>query len=106
MSSKKELDVEEALHRVASHARVKGVVMFNRADGATVKTTLDPADTAHYLTIVVNILKYSTEAVQEDGAKDEIQFMRIKTRQSDLLIAPEGAYCLFALIDDEGAQSQ
>ncbi|KIR63868.1 dynein light chain roadblock-type [Cryptococcus bacillisporus CA1873] len=92
------------MEQLASHPNVIGTIILSRTDNAIIKTTgkvFDGEGGKRYAAAVENIVKSVADALAacNDGEKDDLRFMRIRTMKHELIITPDEKYILVVLQD-------
>lgn len=80
-------EIEDALTRLSAQPGVLGTLVAT-ADGAPVRSSLDPALAAEYGALFSGLAARARVAVRELDASDELTFLRVRTRRGEVLVAP------------------
>jgi dynein light chain roadblock-type len=81
--------VDETVKRLASHKGVVGIVIAN-GDGVPIRTTLDQDLAVQYAALVSQLAIKARHMVRElaDDGTDDLQFLRVRTKRHEIMIAP------------------
>lgn len=84
-------EIEEILGRIKTHKNVQGFIITN-SKGEIIKTTYQGDKKVEGDKILANIpdLVYKTQiSVKNINQSNDLQFLRLKTKYNELLIAPD-----------------
>ena len=81
--------VEETVKRLSSHKGVVGIVIVN-GDGVPIRTTLDQELAVQYAALVSQLTLKARHMVRElaDDGTDDLQFLRVRSKRHEIMIAP------------------
>ncbi|KAL6766624.1 LC7 [Auxenochlorella protothecoides x Auxenochlorella symbiontica] len=89
--------VDETIKRLASYKGVRGILVAT-ADGVPVRTTLEQDAAQQYAALATTLASKARSMVREIASDDELQFLRVRSRRGEIMIAPgadkERQYCL------------
>lgn len=98
--------VDETVKRLAAHRGVKGVVVAT-AEGVPIRSTLDNDAAQQHAALATMLSIRAKSAVKELDPEDELQFLRIRGRKGEILVAPGGgADRPFCLVVVQSASSE
>mmetsp|Transcript_22838 Transcript_22838/g.48217 ORF Transcript_22838/g.48217 Transcript_22838/m.48217 type:complete len:111 (-) Transcript_22838:1313-1645(-) len=90
-------EIEETIARISSHNGVEGVMIMNR-QGAIVKSTLvDKEQTKTQSAELTNLTAKASNIVALLNPDDELKFLRIRSKQREILVSPEKEYILVVI---------
>mmetsp|Transcript_13900 Transcript_13900/g.33571 ORF Transcript_13900/g.33571 Transcript_13900/m.33571 type:complete len:99 (-) Transcript_13900:620-916(-) len=89
-------DVEEAVKRLNSHKGVIGMLIINN-DGIPIKTTLEPAETVQHAALITHFTAKAKSVIRALDKNNELTFLRIRSRNHEIMIAPDKDYILVVL---------
>merc|ERR1711892_1020923 len=89
-------ELEETLKRLGQHAGVLGTIVVN-SDGIAVKTTMDAAQTVQYTALISGLTKQARSMVRNIDPVNELNFVRIRSKKNEILIAPDRDYILIVV---------
>ena len=89
-------EVEETMKRLSSHKGVVGVLIIN-SEGIPVKSTLDNALAVQYAALISQLSQKAQMVVQDVDPQDELQFLRVRTKKYEWMIAPHADYCMIVI---------
>eukprot|EP00824_Muranothrix_gubernata_P002000 TRINITY_DN12347_c0_g1_i1.p1 TRINITY_DN12347_c0_g1~~TRINITY_DN12347_c0_g1_i1.p1 ORF type:complete len:114 (+),score=5.05 TRINITY_DN12347_c0_g1_i1:31-372(+) len=88
--------VEEILNRINTHKGVKGILIINQ-DGNAIKTTMDQKETIEYATLISQFISKAKESVGKLWEGEEVTFLRLRSRQHEIMVAPDNNFSLIVL---------
>jgi len=80
-------EIEKAFKRLLSQQGVVGVMCFT-LQGATVRTTLTPEETASYARVLTPFLNQAKSVSTIVNPKEDLVLLRLTTRKNELIIVP------------------
>lgn len=80
--------VEETFKRLQSHKGVLGCIVIN-SDGIAIRSTFDNELTVQYAALVSHFTVKARSAVRKLDSENELQFLRIRSKKHEIMIAPE-----------------
>ncbi|KAL7470346.1 hypothetical protein ACHAXS_010566 [Conticribra weissflogii] len=90
-------EMEETIARISSHKGVEGVMIMNR-QGAMIKSTLeDKEQTTAQSAELSNLTAKASSVVALLNPDDELKFLRIRSKQREILVSPEKEYILVVI---------
>jgi dynein light chain roadblock-type len=115
-------EVEETLKRIQSHRGVKGILIVN-SDGVPIRSNLSqvreyahrdldisasfmpptgwlgfPQDLADsYAALITQLATKASSVVRTMDANDDLTFLRIRSKQHEILVAPDKEYSLIVI---------
>lgn len=87
---------EDILKRIESQKNVMGTIIVNE-DGIPVRTTLDNTTTVQYANHMRAIARAADSAVRDLDPQNEMCYVRIRTKKSETIVAPEKDYILIVI---------
>lgn len=112
------IEMEETLNRIKSYKGVEGILIMNRSSGTIIKSTLTAEQSKRHALLISTLTEQCAMMIptlekgvidhdkdhenEEEHEKDhpnsdELQFMRIRTRKKEIMIAPEGDLILMVI---------
>lgn len=89
MSSKE--TVEETVRRLATQKGVKGVLICN-LNGVPIRYTMKDTEAGHWSGVASQLAikaRQSIKACLPNGETEELQYIRLRTKATEIIIAPE-----------------
>jgi dynein light chain roadblock-type len=80
-------EVDETVKRIMSHKGIMGVVIVNN-DGIPIRSTLDNIVSVQYAGLVTQLVIKSRSMVRDLQADNDLQFLRLRSKKHEILIAP------------------
>ncbi|CAO3639894.1 unnamed protein product [Cunninghamella blakesleeana] len=96
MIAKVSADMEETVKRISSRKGVKGVIIMNHS-GQTIKTTMDPELTKTIAIQFSGLVKQAQTTVTTLDEDNDLTFLRVRTKKSEVMIAPNEEYVLLVV---------
>jgi dynein light chain roadblock-type len=78
--------VEETLKRLSTHKGVEGVLVAD-GDGVPIRSTMDHEQAVKYAALTARITRQARSLVREAAADDELQYLRLRTKNREIMIA-------------------
>ena len=88
--------VEETLNRINTHKGVKGIIIVN-SRGIAIRSTMSQSETIEYGSLITQFTSKAQEAVKKLHQEEEVQFIRIRSKMHEIMIAPEKDFSLIVL---------
>ncbi len=88
--------MEDTLNRINTHKGVKGVMIIN-SKGIAIKSTMNQKDTIEYGSLISQFTTKVHLAVKSLHPEEEVNFIRIRSKQHEIMIAPEKEFSLIVL---------
>lgn len=88
MSSTDGSQAGEILDRIQHHKGVRGVIVVN-SDSMSVRSTLDNSATVQYIGMAKTLTTMSRSLVRDINPQDDLTILRVRTKKSEIIIAPE-----------------
>jgi len=95
-SSTSTSEIEETLARISSHRGVEGVIIMNK-EGATIQSTLREDQTTAHAALLSQITSRAMTLVETLDAGDELTFLRIKSKNREIMISPDKEFLLVVI---------
>mmetsp|Transcript_32842 Transcript_32842/g.38012 ORF Transcript_32842/g.38012 Transcript_32842/m.38012 type:complete len:119 (+) Transcript_32842:144-500(+) len=89
-------EVEETMARISSHKGVEGVIILTR-DGATIQSSLNDEQTATHAALLSQLALKAASVVETLDMSDELTFLRLRSRNREVMIAPDKDYLLVVI---------
>lgn len=88
MSSTDTSQAGEILDRIQHHKGVRGVIVVN-SDSMSVRSTMDNSATVQYIGMAKTLTAMSRSLVRDINPQDDLTILRVRTKKSEIIIAPE-----------------
>jgi len=102
-------EAEQAIKRIQSHKGVKRVFVIN-ARGQTIRSSLNDAEEERrYAGLISELTKKTQSMVRELDPENSLKFLRVRTMNEEIMIAPEpneGKYTLIVVQDPSENDAQ
>lgn len=79
--------VEDTIRRLSTHKGVQGIVVAT-SEGVAIRSTLEPELAAQYAGLIASLSARARSAVRDLSPDDELQFLRVRTRRHEIMVAP------------------
>lgn len=89
-------EVEETLARIKSHKGVEGVVIMTK-EGAIIQSSLSEEDSKEHAALLSSLTEKASILVDTLDPDDELNFLRVRSKKKEIMIAPEGSYVLVVI---------
>mmetsp|Transcript_31093 Transcript_31093/g.75160 ORF Transcript_31093/g.75160 Transcript_31093/m.75160 type:complete len:110 (-) Transcript_31093:304-633(-) len=89
-------EMEETIARISSHKGVEGVMIMDRR-GATIQSTLDEEQTKTHAAALSDLTVKASFIVGMLNQDDELTFLRIRSKQREIMISPDKEFLLVVL---------
>lgn len=91
-------DIENTLERIKAHQGVEGVIIVN-GDGVPIRPSKGfDADLTHkYASLISRLATSARSMVKELDETDQLTFFRVRTKNREILVAPEKDYMLIVI---------
>lgn len=86
-------EVEETLKRLQSQKGVIGVLIMD-TDGRPIRSTMEQNQTLQYANLLQQLTDKSKQVVRELDPSNDLQYLRLRSKKHELLVAPEKDYYL------------
>ena len=87
--------IEEVFNRINTHKGIEGIILCDM-EGTPIKTTLNTEQTYFYTTSAAIFIKRCKNIVTE-LVKEELAFIRIRTKHNEIMIAPDNEFVLVVI---------
>ena len=91
--------VEETLNRINTHQGVLGVLIVNDK-GVAIRTTMNQEETIDTGSLITQFTTKAQAAIRNLHADEEIRFIRIRSREHEIMIAPDKDFTMIVIQDD------
>ena len=88
--------VENTLNRINTHRGVKGVMIVN-SNGVAIKSTMSQKQTIEYGSLIKQFTTNVESTVTWLHKDEAVNFIRIRSKQHEIMIAPEKEFTLIVL---------
>ncbi|KAL3776897.1 hypothetical protein ACHAW5_011019 [Stephanodiscus triporus] len=89
-------EMEEMIARISSHKGVEGVMIMDRR-GAIIQSTLDEEQTSTHAKALSDLTAKASSIVGMLNQNDELTFLRIRSKQREIVISPDKDFLLVVL---------
>jgi dynein light chain roadblock-type len=86
-------EIEETVKRLSAMKGVKGLFVINQ-DGIPIRYTFEPEHVTHYAALVHQLVNQARAIVRELDSTDDLVTLRVRSKNHELIIAPEKEYCM------------
>lgn len=90
-------EIEETFTRIKSHKGVEGILIINKLTGVIIKTTLTEEQSKTHAVFVSSLSEKCDLMIPTLDEDDELQFLRIRTRKKEIMVATEGDFLLVVI---------
>ena len=94
--------VEETLNRINTHQGVLGVLIVNDK-GIAIRSTMGTDETIDTGSLIMNFQNTAIAAIKKVHPDEEIVFIRIRSKQHEIMIAPDKEYTMIVIQEDESS---
>lgn len=91
--------VEETLNRINTHQGVLGVLIVNHK-GVAIRSTMSQEETIATGSLITAFYQRAVKAIKQLHQEEEIVFIRIRSREHEIMIAPDKEYTMIVIQDD------
>lgn len=88
--------MEETINRINTHKGVKGIIVVN-SRGIAIRSTMSQNDTIEYGSLITQFTDKAQKAIKALHPEEDVQFIRIRSKKHEIMIAPEKDYSLIVL---------
>lgn len=96
LSSVSKTEVDKILRRIQAHPNVVALMLTNR-DGQALRTNMDITTTKNYSLLYGNLIEMAHSAVRELDPQNKLQFIRVRNKQHEIIVAPTGDLTLIVV---------
>jgi len=89
-------EMEETIARISSHKGVEGVMIMDRR-GAIIQSSLDEEQTKTHSVALSDLTGKASYIVGMLNPDDELTFLRIRSKQREIMISPDKEFLLVVL---------
>lgn len=90
-------EIEETLTRIKSHKGVEGILIMNKLTGVIIKTTLTEEQSKTHAAFLSSLSEKCDLMIPTLEEDDELQFLRIRTKKKEIMVATEGDFLLVVI---------
>eukprot|EP00243_Klebsormidium_subtile_P010605 TRINITY_DN5727_c0_g1_i1.p1 TRINITY_DN5727_c0_g1~~TRINITY_DN5727_c0_g1_i1.p1 ORF type:complete len:103 (+),score=9.09 TRINITY_DN5727_c0_g1_i1:576-884(+) len=92
-------EVEATLQRINGHKGVLGTIIVD-AEGTVLRTTvLQPDMAAKCASLIPSLSAMARSCVRDLDPQNDLQFLRIRSKQHEILVAPDKDFTLIVIQD-------
>ena len=84
---------------------MKGIIVVN-SRGIAIRSTMSQNDTIEYGSLITQFTAKAQSTLKSLHPEDDIQFIRIRSKKHEIMIAPEKDYSLIVLQDPSNNDAQ
>ena len=84
---------DDTLGRIEAHPGVNGVMVVTR-EGGVLRTNMDVSSTQLYASRYQHLIEKAHIVVREMDPRNELQFLRVRTRKYEVMVAPQEEFIL------------
>ena len=88
-------ELEETLARISAYKSVKAVMILHRKTGNIIQSTWSEEHKVQHAALIQQLT--STATTLTSTLDDELSFIRIRSKQHEILVAPDKEYVLIVL---------
>ncbi|XP_060866923.1 dynein light chain roadblock-type 2-like [Metopolophium dirhodum] len=96
--------IEETLKRIQTSDGVIGFVIVNNA-GIPIKSNMDDAMSVRYAGLVQQLTSTSQVAIKKDDPTDKLTYLRLRTKNNEILVIPDKHYTMVVIQKPTGSRS-
>ena len=96
LSSVSKTEVDKILRRIQAHPNVVALMLTNR-EGQALRTNMDITTTKNYALLYGNLVEMAHSAVRELDPQNKLQFIRVRNKQHEIIVAPTGELTLIVV---------
>lgn len=96
LSSVSKTEVDKILRRIQAHPNVVALMLTNR-EGQALRTNMDITTTKNYSLLYGNLIEMAHSAVRELDPQNKLQFIRVRNKQHEIIVAPTGDLTLIVV---------
>lgn len=96
LSSVSKTEVDKILRRIQAHPNVVALMLTNR-EGQALRTNMDITTTKNYALLYGNLIEMAHSAVRELDPQNKLQFIRVRNKQHEIIVAPTGELTLIVV---------
>ncbi|KAL7537815.1 hypothetical protein ACHAXR_008101 [Thalassiosira sp. AJA248-18] len=89
-------EMEETILRISSHKGVEGVIIMDRR-GSIIQSTLDEEQSKTHAAALSDLTVKASYIVGMLSQGDELTFLRIRSKQREIMVSPDKGYLLVVL---------
>ncbi|CCW61270.1 unnamed protein product [Phytomonas sp. EM1] len=92
-------DIEELVKRITNHRGVRGFLIIN-SEGIPIRHSFTEASrelAVQYAALFQSLAIKAKSVVQEMDGSNELQFMRLRSKKNEIIVAPDNKYVLIVI---------
>ncbi|ETW27277.1 hypothetical protein PFFCH_05301, partial [Plasmodium falciparum FCH/4] len=94
----KDSEAEEILNRIKNHKGVIGILVVN-SEGLIIKSTFDQQQSDLHASLLTQLSKKARDVIRELDPQNDINFLRLRSKKHEIMIAPDKDYTLIVVQD-------
>ncbi|ETW18374.1 hypothetical protein PFAG_02880 [Plasmodium falciparum Santa Lucia] len=91
-------EAEEILNRIKNHKGVIGILVVN-SEGLIIKSTFDQQQSDLHASLLTQLSKKARDVIRELDPQNDINFLRLRSKKHEIMIAPDKDYTLIVVQD-------
>lgn len=92
-------EVEATLQRINGHRGVVGTIIVD-AEGNAIRSSMEAEQTEQYAKLVPQLAAMARSAVRDLDPQNDLQFLRLRSKQHEILVAPDPEFTLIVVQED------
>eukprot|EP00793_Prasinoderma_coloniale_P002608 PRCOL_00002090-RA len=92
-------EVEATLQRINGHRGVIGTIIVDK-EGVAIRSSCEADVTAQYARLVPQLASMARSAVRDLDPQNDLQFLRLRSKQHEILVAPDPEFTLIVIQED------
>lgn len=88
--------IEEIFNKVNTHKGVEGIILSD-SEGVPIKSTFNDDQITYYYTTSASMFIKKCRNVVKELVEEELNFIRIRTKLNEIMIAPEDDFILIVV---------
>lgn len=92
-------EVEATLQRINGHRGVIGTIIVDK-EGVAIRSSCEADVTAQYARLVPQLASMARSAVCDLDPQNDLQFLRLRSKQHEILVAPDPEFTLIVIQED------
>jgi dynein light chain roadblock-type len=87
-------ELEDMFKRMNQLPGVQGYMVISSETGLPIRTSFAPSETSHYCALLHGFMIKTKAMIRETDHSDELTFVRLRSNNDEILIAPEKDFTL------------
>ena len=88
--------IEEIFNKVNTHKGVEGIILADN-EGVPIKSTFNDEQVTYFYTTSASMFIQKCKNVVKDLIEEDLNFIRIRTKLNEIMIAPEDEFILIVV---------